>query len=69
VQVLNAEPLAIASRVVRQMVRNIGAPGPTFVQMRQVLNLLTAWSGQSAIALSGATVERKGGVLQVKRTS
>jgi len=68
-QVLDAEPLAIASRVVRQMVRTIGAPGPTFVQMRQVLNLLTAWSGQSAIALSSATVEREGGVLRVKRTS
>jgi tRNA(Ile)-lysidine synthase len=68
-QVLDAEPLAIASRVVRQMVRTIGAPGPTFVQMRQVLNLLTVWSGQSAIALSSATVEREGGVLRVKRTS
>ena len=65
---LEAKPTAITSRVLRQMVARSGAPAPTYAQMEQMLALISQWRGQSAVALSGATLERRDGVLYVTRS-
>ena len=59
---------AVASRVVRSMVICVGGGAPNFAQMQQVEGLLTRWKGQSAIDLSGASLERRDGLL-VARSS
>jgi tRNA(Ile)-lysidine synthase len=65
---LEGKPTAITSRVLRQLVARSGAPAPSFAQMEQMLALLNQWRGQSAVALSGATLERRDGVLYVSRS-
>jgi len=39
----------------------VGGQPPTYAQMQQVMGLIENWRGQSAIDVSGASVERKGG--------
>jgi tRNA(Ile)-lysidine synthase len=65
VSVLEEQPVAISSRVLRMMVVGVGAQAPSYPQMTQIMSLVSSWRGQSAVALAGANVERKDGALRV----
>ena len=58
---LEQQQPAIASRALRRLVMSVGGGAPAYAQMQQVLGLLQRWSGQSALDLSGASLERKDG--------
>jgi len=53
-------PVAIIGRVLRSMVLAVGGQSPSYVQMKAMQALLTEWSGQSQLSLTGATLERLG---------
>jgi len=67
VSVLESQPTAIASRVVRMMVASVGGGVPNHPQMAAIMALVTSWRGQSAVALAGANVERRDGALRIWR--
>ena len=58
---LVGQPTAISSRALRLLVTSVGGQPPTYAQMQQVMGLIENWRGQSAIDVSGASVERKEG--------
>lgn len=66
VEILLEHSSAISSRVLRSMVIAVGGGPPSFAQMNQIHGLLIQWRGQSAIDLSGATLERVEGRIVVK---
>ena len=66
VEDLLEQSAAVSSRVLRSMVMAVGGGPPSFTHMTQIQALLTQWRGQSAIDLSGATLERVEGRIVVK---
>lgn len=66
---LESQPDALASRVVKIMVKSIGGSTPSFVQMKQILALLREWKGQAGVSVAGASVVRKDGHIRVTTAS
>ena len=66
VQALLEQPAAVHTRALRVMVIAVGGSPPSFAQMDQILTLLGSWRGQSAIDVSGATLERTEGRILVR---
>ncbi len=65
VSVLESQPAALTSRVLRMMVMAVGGPAPTYAQMSQIMALVDSYRGQSRVALGGANVERKDAAVRV----
>lgn len=62
-------PLAILRRVMRLVLLEAGADSPTFIQVEAATTLITAYSGQGPVAVSGGvSVARKYGRLRLTPT-
>jgi tRNA(Ile)-lysidine synthase len=66
VQALMEQPAAVHTRALRMMVIAVGGSAPSFAQMDQILTVLRNWRGQSALDLSGVTLERTEGRIMVR---
>jgi tRNA(Ile)-lysidine synthase len=63
VEVADLEQVSVAlqTRALRMLVVRAGGDAPTYAQTAQMRRLLEQWKGQSAVDVSGASVERRDG--------
>ena len=69
VEALADQPEALRSRALRQLISSVGAPSPSYQQIREVSALVTDWKGQSEVSLAGARVGREGTAIHVRIVS
>ena len=60
---------ALQSRVLRTLVVRAGGGPPTFVHTQHIVSLVTRWRGQSAVDVTGASVERKDGRIVARKSA
>lgn len=60
------EPEAIVLRVLRAMVLAVGGATASYSQTKAMQALLTDWRGQSAVSLTGASLERLGAEIHAR---
>lgn len=58
---------ALQTRVLRMLVMRAGGQAPTYAHTKAMMSLLHRWAGQSAIDVSGASVERGDGRILARR--
>jgi len=54
--------------VLRMLVVRVGGSAPTYAHTQQMLRLLEHWKGQSAVDVSGASVERVEGRIVARKS-
>ena len=59
---------ALQTRVLRMLVVRVGGSAPTYAHTQQMLRLLEHWKGQSAVDVSGASVERVEGRIVARKS-
>lgn len=60
---------ALQSRVLRMLVMRAGGNSPSYAHTKAMMALVQRWSGQSAIDVSGASVEREDGRIIARRSA
>jgi tRNA(Ile)-lysidine synthase len=65
---LEQTSMALQTRVLRMLVVRAGGSAPTYVHTQQMLRLLEHWRGQSALDVSGASVERVDGRIVARKS-
>ena len=60
--------VALQTRVLRMLVVRAGGSAPTYAHTQQMLRLLEHWRGQSALDVSGASVERVDGRIVARKS-
>ena len=60
--------VALRTRVLRMLVVRVGGGAPTYAHTEQMLRLLEHWKGQSAVDVSGASVERVDGRIVARKS-
>ncbi|MCF8548388.1 MAG: tRNA lysidine(34) synthetase TilS [Pontimonas sp.] len=63
VSALEQLSVALQTRVLRMVVVRAGGEAPTYAHTAQMMRLLEQWKGQSAVDVSGASVERRDGYI------
>jgi tRNA(Ile)-lysidine synthetase, N-terminal domain len=61
--------VALRTRVLRILVVRAGGGAPTYAHIQQMLRLLEHWKGQSAVDVSGASVERVDGRIVARKSA
>lgn len=69
VEALAEAPEALRSRALRLLIASVGAPSPSYQQIREVSALITHWKGQSEVSLAGARVGREGTAIHARIVS
>ncbi len=69
VDALAGQPEALRSRALRLLIASVGAPSPSYQQIREVSALVTHWKGQSEVSLAGARVGREGTAIHARIVS
>lgn len=63
------QPEALRSRVLRLLIMSVGAPSPSYQQIRDTSALITRWRGQSEVSVAGARVGREGAAIHARIVS